>query len=1434
MSISRLGRLAPALAFLLALQAASPAQAQGTWRWLQPRPTGADLRDVSFSDTLRGYACGSRSTILRTTDGGATWSRAATPARGDDLVAISAAGSLVVAVGAQGQVLRSTDAGSTFAAAPAAGLATAFVDVQVLDPTSGFLLAADGAVYATSDGFSSFSARGRPSSGLGRALYFDSPRRGWVVGGSASGSASFIARTDDAGATFTQVYAGAGGPLNAVTGVSQFGRVVVVAVGEGLPRGASSFDEAGLVFQPFDTLGGALTSVSLTASASGSAELWFAGQDGILGARVGDNAFQTPFTQPRPRLWSVASPAFGRMVGVGEGGTIVQASYGSRPGVTVAGNRRERFTRATFPTSDGFFGALVDDQAGAPRPVFTSNGAATLTLGQVAPGRIADLQFVDASVGYGLVETGQLFVTSNGGTSWAQRQQFAQPPRTLAFTSATTGYAGGPAGMLLTRDSGVTWTPVQLPVTARGTIVDLAASASGAVAVTDQGDVLVRSGPALDAAWVVATSTGERLATIALTPSSRWLAGGALTSGVGRVWFAAAGAPVATIATSSGVLSIATVGERAFVLSADGAISELGAGATAFSDTFETGAKLLGIAARQEVDASGRVVVAPFAFGDFGALLEFEDASQPANQPPTVSVDPSSIALGPGQTTTVRLIARDPEGQSLSFSWVDIAGVGLKFASPLSETTEVAWAVLMPPSGTHVIRGTTCDPQGACSSADLLVTVPGAMNQPPVVAVRETDLVARAGELVRLLASATDPDGDPVTLRWSSDDASLGLALAEGGPGEAEFVAPPALAGRTVLFTATGCDTRGACAFTRVRVRIEAATGVVADAGPDQLPGAPSLPVSIRLDGSASTGVIATYAWSQLSGPAAELTGADAATCIAVLPSAGRYVFRLSIRGVDGSSSTDDVAIVISTPAGPIARAGDDRTVGFGARVQLDARASSDPLGRRLTFRWTVPEELPVAGTDGPLALFFAPPREATYDFEVLVCAAPDACAADVVRVVVKAGANLPPLADAGPDRTGAAGTLVALDGSFSFDPEGRRLLATWTQRGGPAGQIADASAAWTRVQLPAVEVETTLTFELRVCDPERTCATDSVEVRVLPRDARSPVVTLAVAGRDDATVDEVAPFELVLTVTCPAAACRDDARVVLVRGPPIAREPASGFRFVPPRVSRDLPALFEAVACDAEDRCGFAALELLVLDTLNEPPVPVVASAQSARSRQRVVLDASRSYDPNGDPLSFRWVQTAGPLDVALRSTDNARAEFTVPVDAAGEYAWEVTVCDGRGACEAAVSRVTFEVGAPFNRPPLADAGGDRAGPSGLPVVLDGTRSFDADGDPLSFEWETLESPLAELTGASSARPTLFISEAVAAPIRVRLTVCDPSGDCARDEISIAGYPVPRDIALGTVTVGESTRGCGCAGDGAAGASLLGACALRRRRRRS
>jgi hypothetical protein len=195
-------------------------------------------------------------------------------------------------------------------------------------------------------------------------------------------------------------------------------------------------------------------------------------------------------------------------------------------------------------------------------------------------------------------------------------------------------------------------------------------------------------------------------------------------------------------------------------------------------------------------------------------------------------------------------------------------------------------------------------------------------------------------------------------------------------------------------------------------------------------------------------------------------------------------------------------------------------------------------------------------------------------------------------------------------------------------------------------------------------------------------------------------------------------------------------------------------------------------------------AFDLPPLVSPNHAPIAdASATATEARSANgidaSVVLDGSKSSDPDGDPLTYAWSREGAELG------SGALLTVSLPL---GSHQLTLVVSDG---VDTAANTVTVNV-VSQNRPPLAEAG-----PTGLKVIspnnrnakvtLDGSQSSDPDGDALRFQWLRRDAVLAE--GA-----------------RVQLTL--PVGlHCLTLRVTDGQASATDNIAVRVITAGEATR---------------------------
>jgi len=175
---------------------------------------------------------------------------------------------------------------------------------------------------------------------------------------------------------------------------------------------------------------------------------------------------------------------------------------------------------------------------------------------------------------------------------------------------------------------------------------------------------------------------------------------------------------------------------------------------------------------------------------------------------------------------------------------------------------------------------------------------------------------------------------------------------------------------------------------------------------------------------------------------------------------------------------------------------------------------------------------------------------------------------------------------------------------------------------------------------------------------------------------------------------------------------------------------------------------------CEIADDPSLDADSNGVLDECeNEPPVAEAGPDQTVNEGELVTLSGSASVDPDDDPLTFQWTQSAGPA-VTLDITDPVHPTFYAPLvpDGGATLTFQLVVNDGQVDSDPAIVNITVKN---VNRAPVADAGEDQTVAETSPVTLDGSASFDPDGETITFAWVQTAGPAVSLTGADTTTAT-------------------------------------------------------------------------------
>ncbi len=155
-----------------------------------------------------------------------------------------------------------------------------------------------------------------------------------------------------------------------------------------------------------------------------------------------------------------------------------------------------------------------------------------------------------------------------------------------------------------------------------------------------------------------------------------------------------------------------------------------------------------------------------------GLVFRFGYNPEAINQTPTAacSVTPNSVTLGSNTVVSLNVNGSDPDGDTLTYTYSASGG-------NINGTGSTArWDLANANPGTYNATAQTNDGHGGTASCTASVTVnarPAPPNRPPTVSLSSDRDTVLVGECVRFTASASDPDNDPLTYRWTANGGQV-------------------------------------------------------------------------------------------------------------------------------------------------------------------------------------------------------------------------------------------------------------------------------------------------------------------------------------------------------------------------------------------------------------------------------------------------------------------------------------------------------------------------------------------------------------------------------------------------------------------------------------------------------------------------------------
>ncbi|MDQ2720976.1 MAG: right-handed parallel beta-helix repeat-containing protein, partial [Bacteroidota bacterium] len=510
------------------------------------------------------------------------------------------------------------------------------------------------------------------------------------------------------------------------------------------------------------------------------------------------------------------------------------------------------------------------------------------------------------------------------------------------------------------------------------------------------------------------------------------------------------------------------------------------------------------------IDVEGNTYLRSITLAPYSSVVLIRTSVVP-NIPPIANAGADKTITLPINTVSLSGSGTDADGTVTTYLWTKISGPSsyntVNASSPVTDVTGLV-------EGIYVFQLKVTDNNGASATSTLQVIVNAAANIPPVANADADKTITLPLNTVLLSGSGTDVDGTITSYLWTQISGTTSYNIVNASSPVTDVTG---LVQGVYVFQLTVTDNNGASAISTMQVTVNAAANIppVANAGANVAITLPANTVSLLGSGTDADGTVTNYLWIKISGPSSvTITNfSSASTNVSGLVQ-GVYVFQLTVTDNIGATSTSTVEVTVNPAANipPLANAGVNIAITLPANSVSLLGSGRDADGTVTNYLWTK--------ISGPLAATITNPSSATtnvsglvqgvYVFQLKVTDNNGASGTSILQVTVNAAANIPPVANAGANKSiTLPNNIVSLSGNGS-DADGTVVSYLWSKISGPLSyNIINPSSPVTDV---SALVQGVYVFQLKITDNSGATATSTVQVTV---NAAANIPPVANAGSD-------------------------------------------------------------------------------------------------------------------------------------------------------------------------------------------------------------------------------------------------------------------------------------------------------------------------------